>query len=85
MFQSDYGRINSISWLAGCHKCLMQDLWCRFLKVRKIEKRGLLSWWKYQTKKKKEGMLTEMQIEILLIMKANTLGSITLGRAKGYN
>lgn len=36
MFQSDYGRINSISWLDGCHKCLIQAFlkglvysWCK--------------------------------------------------------
>lgn len=31
----------------------------------KVENRGLLSWWKYQMKKKKAGTLTEEQIRML--------------------
>lgn len=31
----------------------------------KMENRGLLSWWKYQMKKKKAGTLTEDQVQML--------------------
>lgn len=48
----------------------------------KIENRGLLSWWKYQMKKKKVGTLTELQIEMLQRLANSRLKEHTGGRRK---
>lgn len=48
----------------------------------KIENRGLLSWWKYQMKKKKVGTLTEVQIEMLQRFADSRLKEHTGGRRK---
>lgn len=48
----------------------------------KIENRGLLSWWKYQMKKKKAGTLTEEQIEMLQRLADSRSTEHTGGRKK---
>lgn len=48
----------------------------------KIENRGLLSWWKYQMKKKKAGTLTEDQERMLRALADSRSTEHTGGRKK---
>lgn len=48
----------------------------------KVENRSLLSWWKYQMKKKKAGTLTEEQIERLQRLADSRSTEHTGGRIK---
>lgn len=50
----------------------------------RVEHRGLLSWWKYQMKKKKAGTLTEEQIEMLESLLDSRSSEHTGGRRKIY-
>lgn len=48
----------------------------------KIDNRGLLSWWKYQMKKKKAGTLTEEQERMLQMLADNRSTEHTGGKRK---
>lgn len=48
----------------------------------KVENRGLLSWWKYQMKKKKAGTLTEGQKRMLQALADSRSTEHTGGRGK---
>lgn len=48
----------------------------------KVENRGLLSWWKYQMKKKKVGTLTEEQERMLQTLADSRSTEHTGGRRK---
>ena len=48
----------------------------------RVENRGLLSWWKYQKKKRKEGKLTEEQCRLLDELLSLRTNEHTGGRRK---
>ena len=51
----------------------------------KVENRGLLSWWKYQMKKKKAGTLTDEQERMLQELAESRSTEHTGGRRKKKN
>lgn len=51
----------------------------------RVENRGLLSWWKYQMKKKKAGTLTEEQERMLQELAESRSTEHTGGRRKKQN